>query len=250
MVVSKNATWTEDQAGGIKGEEACTSPLFSYLSPEDYAELFQEARYLEREKGELVFQEGLPAEGIYLICSGKVKLVQQTPDKRKKQILKILGPGDLLGEETFFAGGTYNAYARALEPTKLCFFPREAFLRFLDRHPSVALQLLERLSQEVKEYQNLLVESAYERSEERLARMLLELGRKFGHRERRGEGETYVIDLSLSRAELAELLGLRPETTIRILRRWQDEGLLEIRGRRLIILDEEGLAAYVKPFPD
>jgi len=230
------------QATGI-WEEMCTSPLFSGLKPEEYAELLKRAQYFDRRMGELIFQEGMPAEGIYLICRGKVKLVQRTPDRRKKQILKLLGPGELLGEETCLAGGTYSAYARALEPTRLCFFYKEDFLNFLDRHSSVALKLLEKLSRELKAFQSMLVELAYERGEERLARMLLKLGEKFGIQ----QGEACVIDLRLSRTELAELLGLRPETTTRILSRWRAEGVLSIKGRQLVILDVERLSAYAKP---
>lgn len=223
--------------------EICVSHLFSGLAPEEYAELRGIACHFDREAGDLIFQEGMPARGIYVIGWGRVKLVQQTPDKRKKQILRILGPGDLLGEEAFFAGGSYASYARALEPTRFCFFPGDEFVRFLYQHPAVALKLLEELAHEVKSYQSMLVELAYEKGEERLARLLLELARKSSVREEEGR----VIDLGLTRTELAELLGLRPETTIRILRRWQDEGILSVEGRRLILLDEEKLIAYAKP---
>jgi len=219
------------------------SPLFSGLKPEEYAQLLSKAEYFDRRVGELIFQEGMPAEGIYFICWGKVKLVQKTPDRRKKQILKLLGPGELLGEETCLSGGSYSAYARALEPTRLCFFYKEDFLDLLDRHPSVALKLLEKLSRELKAFQSMLVELAYERGEERLARMLLNLSRKFGIQ----QGKACVIDLRLSRTELAELLGLRPETTTRILSRWRSEGILTVKGRRLIILDKDRLALHAKP---
>ncbi len=185
----------------------------------------------------------MPAEGIFLICSGKVKVVGQTPDKVRKQILKILGPGDLLGEEAFFAHSAYNAYARALEPTRLCFFGKEDFFHFLNHHHSVALRLLEKLSRELKACQDSLVEIAYERAEARMARALLKLGHEYGIR----EGQSCVIDLRLSRIELAELLGLRPETASRILGRWRARGILAVEGRQLTILDEDRLAGFTRP---
>ena len=243
-------------------EGACFTQIFSDLPPEAQAELRRIACPFHREAGDLLFQEGLPAKGIYVIERGRVKLVQQTPDKRKKQILRILGPGDLLGEEAFFAGGTYSAYARALEPTDCCFFPGQDFVEFLYRYPTAAFRLLERLADAVKEYQRMLVEIAYEKGEERLARLLLDLARKAApsaspptstpEAEAEPESESgalrgQVIDLGLTRTELAELLGLRPETTIRILHRWQAEGILDIEGPRLILLDEEKLASYAIP---
>lgn len=235
----------EDRPG--KEGEVCFASIFSDLPPEAQEELRRLAYPFHREAGDLLFQEGLPAKGIYVIQKGRVKLVQQTPDRRKKQILRILGPGDLLGEEAFFAGGAYSAYARALEPTDCCFLPGEELTEFLYRHPAAALCLLERLADAVKRYQRMLVEIAYEKGEERLARLLLELARK-AEPGRPAPGQ--VIDLGLTRTELAELLGLRPETTIRILHRWQAEGILDIEGPKLILLDAEKLASYAKPLPE
>lgn len=236
---------------GRPGEDegACFRQIFSDLPPEAQAELREIAFPFHREAGDLLFQEGLPAKGIYVIKQGRVKLVQQTPDKRKKQILRILGPGDLVGEEAFFAGGTYSAYARALEPTDCCFLPGRDFMEFLSRYPAAAFRLLERLADAVKEYQRMLVEIAYEKGEERLARLLLDLAHKAPPAPKPEEGEERgrVIDVGLTRTELAELLGLRPETTIRILHRWQAEGVLAIEGPRLILLDEEKLASYAIP---
>ena len=241
----KTPTVKREDRPGTEGE-ACFASIFSDLPPDAQAELRRLAYPFHREAGDLLFQEGLPARGIYVIRKGRVKLVQQTSDRRKKQILRILGPGDLLGEEAFFAGGAYSAYARALEPTDYCFFPGEEFTEFLHRHPAAALRLLEKLADAVKRYQRMLVEIAYEKGEERLARLLLELAHKAGPG-RPAPGR--VIDLGLTRTELAELLGLRPETTIRILHRWQAEGILDVEGPRLVLLDEEKLTAYARPSP-
>ncbi len=224
-------------------KETCTSPLFSELKPAEHAEFLATAQRFHREKGELIYREGMPAEGIYLICSGKVKLVGQTPDRRKTYILEILGPGELLGEEAFFANIEYNVDARAMEATELCFFERADFLSLLHRHHSVTLKILEKLSREIKALQMALVEIVYEGAEGRLARALLKLGRKYGIR----EGQSRVIDLGLSRIELAEFLGLRPETTSRILSRWRAQGILMVQGRRLIILDEDCLVKFARP---
>jgi CRP/FNR family transcriptional regulator len=243
MVMAKDTPTSMGESRPDGCREVFVSHIFSGLAPEEYAELLGIASHFDREAGDLIFQEGMPARGIYVISWGRVKLVQQTPDKRKKQILRILGPGDLLGEEAFFAGGSYAAYARALEPTRFVFFPGDEFVAFLVRHPAVTLKLLETLAQEVKSYQRMLVELAYEKGEERLARLLLELARQSSGRETEGRAS----DLGLTRTELAELLGLRPETTIRILRRWQDEGILAVEGRRLILLDEAKLIAYARP---
>lgn len=217
------------------GSEAAidTTWVFSQLEAGEHAELFQYARYFDCETGQPIFQSGMPSERVYLVCSGKVKMVRQTSDKTKEYILKILGPGELLGEETFFSGSRYDTYARALEPCRLCVFTREDFLNFLRHHPEVVMRLLEATTLELRTFQDRLVEAAYERGEKRLAHLLLELSRKYGVQ----RGSDCVLNLKLSRAEIAELVGLRPETTIRILSRWRNEGLLQEGNRRLIIRD-------------
>lgn len=219
------------------------SRLFADLKPEDCAELMGRVRYFDCEAGQLIFQSGMPAEQLYLIDAGKVKLVRQTTDKSKEYILKILGPGDFVGVEAFFAGDVYRAYAQALEPTQLCVFHREDFLRFLEHHPSLALRFLTAAFQELRDTHDRLIATAYEQGEKRLAHLLLELCRKYGV----CEGGMDVLDLRLSRTELAELVGLRPETTIRILSRWRDEGLLAEADRQLVIQDRDRLAVIAQP---
>jgi CRP/FNR family transcriptional regulator len=239
---------SEDSLATLKGERGthtsvCPSPLFAELEPEEITHLLASVQHFHRERGELIFREGMPPEGVYLICSGKVKLVSQAPDRQKMQILKILGPGELLGEEAFFADMPYNVDARALESTQLCFFGREEFLSFLDRHPSVVLRLLEKLSREIKALERTLVETVYDRAEARLARTLLKLSHSYGIPQASG----CTIDLRLTRLELAELIGLRPETTSRILSRWRSHGIVDVQGRRLVILDEQYLTELAKP---
>lgn len=217
--------------------EPCISPLFSELTSEEYLELIGVAHHFDRNRGELVFQVGRPAEGLYVICWGKVKLVQHTPDRSKGYILDVLGPGDLLGEEAFFAQDVYTACAKALEPTRFCYLPGEDFIRFLERHPEICRRFLREFALKLGENFRARVELAYERSEVRLARMLLKLLRKFGT----DGGDEGTIDLDLSRTDLAELLGIRAETAIRILSEWRDERILELDDRRIRVTDRQRL---------
>lgn len=211
---------------------------FSHLTSEEDRELSSIAYPVERDSGDLVFQAGRPAEGFYLVQQGKVKLVQETPDKSKRYILKILGPGELLGEEAFFAAVAHSAWAEALEPTRLCFLPGDEVIDFVARYPGMGLRLLRQLARDVQHGCNMQVELAYTRSEVRLARALLRLGRKFG----RCDGDMETIDLGLTRTELAQLVGLRPETTIRILSDWRGDGILSLEDHTLIVTRRNRLA--------
>jgi len=217
--------------------------LFSDLDEEAQEKLRRMSRPLHYPKGEVIFEEGEPAFGFYIICRGKVKLAKHSLTG-KKQILKLLGPGEILGEKTLFDREVYTAYAETIEETTLHFLEREPFIAFLKEHPEVALRFIEKLSRELKAFQDKLMETSYEGSTKRLARLLLLLGKQYGTQGEKG----LDIGVELSRQELAELAGISTETAIRILSRLKDRGLIALEGPKIYILDREGLGELAEPF--
>lgn len=219
--------------------------IFADLSAEGREELAGLIRRIEYGKDEVVFQEGEPAFGLYFICQGRVKLAKRS-SKGKRQILKLLSPGEILGEKTMFDREVYTAYAKTLGPASLFFIERRACLGFLHRHPKVALKLIEKLSRELKGFQQRLLEVSYGGSIERLARLLLTVGESCGV----PEGDRLYLGLELSRAELAEMAGISTETAIRTLARLKEHGLIGIKGHKIYIRDREGLGKLGEPlFP-
>lgn len=200
-------------------------------------------RTLYYPKGEIIFQEGEKAFGLYIVCTGKVKLAKHAPHG-KTQILKLLGPGELLGEETMFDRDVYASYARTLEDSTLHFIEREPLLELLRRHPEVALRFIRKLAQEIKGFQDKLIETSYEGSLERVSRLLLLIAAKYGIETERG----LDIGMELTRQELAELAGISTETAIRILSRLRDRGLIQLEGHRIYLLDREALSDLAEPF--
>lgn len=236
------------EAGRIRGcsdchQEAC-SWIFSELQPEEFAQFTRLVQHVSYEAEETVFQEGALPFGVYIVCRGKVKVVEKSANG-KRQILKLLRSGEILSEESLFSDGGYISFARTLEPSTLAFIPKEKFLQFIKDHPSVAFKLLEKLARELVAFRSKLVEVAYGSSEERLVRLLLAIGRKFGRPER-GQLD---LGLDLSRAELAELAGIAPETAIRTLARLREAKLIQLEGHRIILLDPEGLQRLARPLP-
>jgi len=217
--------------------------LFSDLGSEALRKLRAMSRNFKYPKGEVIFREGEPAFGFYIICEGKVKLAKHSI-KGKKQILKLLGPGEILGEKTMFDREVYTAYAETLEETTLHFIEREPFFAFLKEYPEVALRFIEKLSREIKAFQDKLMEVSYEGSLERLARLLLLMGRKYGVQTEKG----LDIGVELSRQELAELAGISTETAIRMLSRLKERGLIALEGSAIYIVDREGLGELAEPF--
>lgn len=227
-------------AADCRGE---CSWVFAELDERARQELRAMARPVFYDKGELIFQEGEPAFGFYVICTGKVKLAKHSP-QGKKQILKLLGPGEMLGEKTMFDREVYTAYAQTLEPTKMNFYQREPFISFLERHSHVALKIIEKLSREIKAFQDRLIETSYEGSNERLARLLLMMAQVYGVAEERG----IYVGVDLSRSELAELAGISTETAIRTLSYFKEQGYIELDGPKVYIRDRKCLSQIAEPF--
>jgi CRP-like cAMP-binding protein len=115
--------------------------IFSDLSPKELSELESKIRKIKYGRGEVIFQEGAPAFGFYLVFEGHVKLVKRTLGG-KKQILKLVGPGEIIGETTLFDKGVHIAYARTLTKTVVGFVERGEFFDFLIRHPPGGLPAL------------------------------------------------------------------------------------------------------------
>jgi CRP-like cAMP-binding protein len=225
------------------GCQAECSYIFQGLSSEAFSELSAMMRPMDLGPGEAVFHEGMPAFGLYILCQGKVKVAKHTRGGHS-QILKLLGPGEILGEKTLFDQETYTCYAKTLEPSRLMFIPREDFLAFVRRHPDVALRLIEKLSRELKVFGDKLVEITSRSAKERVARVILELARAFGEETEEG----LDIGVELPRGELAEMAGVSTETAIRILSELKDRGILALPGHRIVIKRLESLQGLAHPF--
>ena len=206
--------------------------VFADLKAEDLEKLGQLIRKIDYGADELIFMEGAPAFGFYLVFSGAVKLVKRSA-KGKSQILKIVGPGGLLGETTLFDKGVHNAYAKTLVPSTVGFIERGDFFYFLEHNTKVIFRFFERLSLEVKAFQNKLAERSYASSKERLARLILALGRS---------------GIELSRSELAEMAGVSSKTAIRTLGELESRGIISLDNRKIKVLKEEYLRRLMEPF--
>lgn len=179
---------------------------------------------IEFEKGETIYQQGSPAVGCYVLCWGRIKLLRSLPSG-KRFLISILGPGDLLGEESFF-NGRYLDCAKTLERSLVIFIAREKLNTLLSSHPRLAVELAAMLSRRCKALYGRIVEASWSSARERLATLLLKL-----NGELRG----------LSQAELAELLGMSRATVNENLRELERAGLIALAHRRVYLSNREGL---------
>ncbi len=206
--------------------------VFADLKPEDLKKLEAVTRRISYGEEELLFMEGAPAFGFYLVFSGAVKLVKRS-SQGKSQILKIVGPGGMVGETTLFDKGLHNAYAKTLVASVVGFVERGDFFYFLEHHPKVIFRFFEYISQELKAFQNKLAERSYASSKERLARLIMALDR---------------LGLELSRSELAEMAGVSSKTAIRTLGELESRGIISINNRRIVVLKEDYIRRLIEPF--
>ncbi len=212
------------------------SPLFAGISEPVWQEVLHSAVYRGFPAGAFLFHQGDPSTAFYLIQQGRVKVTQVTPEGHEV-IVAILGPGDIVGGIALIADIPYPASAQAVEPCRMWCWDRETFWRLLERYPALALNALRVLARRFQELQDRYRELATERVERRVARALLRLASQMGRREE----ERVVIDYPLTRQDLAELTGTTLYTVSRILRRWEEQGLVEVGRERVHILSPHGL---------
>jgi len=226
------------------GKDHCT-PIFAGLRDEEFAELQELMVPIAYEAGELIHQEGMLANGIYVICKGLVKYGKYTADRSRKRVLKIFSARDILGLEMLFCQDPcfLSGFAKALEDTKVVFIEKGKLLEFLERHPAVFRRLCEQLSREILIYQCKMAELAYEPMKVNLARLLLILARSYGIRREDG------LEIEFSRGDLAELAGTHIDTVVRTLARFKEKGLIATHYHKIKILDEAGLEAVASPLP-
>jgi CRP-like cAMP-binding protein len=212
-------------------------PFFEELPDEQIADLSMIVTDQEFQRGRVIFSEGDEGTGFYVVISGRVKIFKLSPDG-KEQILHIFGPGDPFGEVAVFSGQHFPANAEAMETSRLFFFPRDSFADLIKRNPSLALNMLAILSRRLRRFANLIDDLSLKEVPGRLAAHLLYLT---GHK--KGTAE---LELTITKSQLASLLGTIPETLSRILGKMSTQGFIETDGRRIKILDREALVDLVE----
>lgn len=183
-------------------------------------------------KGEIIFREGAYPTGIFYIIEGKVK--KYKVDKEgKEQIIYVANTGELLGYHAILAEDRYPDFAAALEESTIAFIPKEDFLEALQQSTTLNKRLLKTLSHEFAVLANSLTMFAQKSVRERLALQLIILREKYKVDFKEG----MPVEINMSRDDLASLVGTARENVIRILTEFKEFGILETKGRKIIVHD-------------
>jgi CRP-like cAMP-binding protein len=193
----------------------------------DISGLFIQTAY---QAGDYVFFEGDPAQRLYVVQAGEVKLIKHS-ESGQDAILRVFTPGEVFGGIAFLGGKKYPASAQAQTDVKALSIAGDAFRDVVQRHPEVAVTVIRVLAGRLQEAHEQMRQLAAERVERRLARMLLKLADQVGV----AVDEGVRIDMPITRQDLAEMTGTTLETVSRIISRWRREGIVEA-GREQITI--------------
>ncbi len=213
-------------------------PLFAPLTETELDFLAGRSSLKPYSAGQLLFSEGDPCIGLYVVASGRVRIFKTSANGRE-HVLAIEGPGSSIAELPVFDGGNYPASAAALEPSELVFVSRQDFRAMCLEHPEVALKVLQVVGARLRRLVGIIEELSFTTVRHRLISWLLRQAKNEGRSTPRG----VAFSLGASHQELAAQIGTVRELVSRNLARLQAQGFIEINGREVVIADQEGLEA-------
>lgn len=188
-------------------------------------------------KKEIIFREGEFPRGLYYLSKGKLK-VYKTHNYGKELIISLLNEGDFFGYTSLLEEKDYNANVQAMEDSEVTFIPKEEFFNLVYNNREVSKKFLQMLTHNVTEKQNQLVDLAYSSVRKRVADALLFLQKRF-----KKPDDPMQFSLSISREDLANIVGTATESLIRTLSDFKDEQLIEIKDGKIKLINEEKLRA-------
>lgn len=214
--------------------------LFSGFNERELA--FLQERVVSRKyvAGEVVFSEGEPCAGLYVVESGSIRIFKSSAGGRE-QVLSIEGPGSSVAELPVFDGGNYPASVVAIEDCVLLFVSKQDFQALCLAHPEVALKVLRVVGARLRRLVGIIEELSFTTVRHRLGAYLLRLAQAEGRKVAQG----IEVTLPANNQELAAQIGTVRELVSRNLSRLQSEGVVSIDGRNLVIRDRKALESVL-----
>ena len=218
--------------------------VFQGIAPDNLVRIAQVARRRRIPAETFLFHQGDPAEVIYVPVQGRLKLTQITPEGHEV-ILRYVGVGEMTGATALFGDTAYPASAETVEEAIVLGWDNETMIQLIGQYPRLGLNILHLLSVRLQELQDRLREMSTERVERRIARALLRLVSQLGRKVETG----VLIDLPLSRQDLANMTGTTLYTVSRILSRWEEEGIIEAGREKVLIKHPPRLVVIAEDLP-
>ncbi len=198
---------------------------------EKLLKLTENRKHRTYKKKEFIYHEGDQPSYLYYINKGSVK-IYKISENGKEFILEILREGEFFGYTSLLENNVYSDFAETMEATELTLIPKDDFVELINQNRDVAARFIRLLTAEVKDKENQILNLAYNSVKRRLADTLLNLSQQF-------DENTFF---TVSREDLASMVGTATETVIRSISEFKDMGILEVQGRQIKIKDSEKLA--------
>ncbi len=217
--------------------EQCIVREFSSLKALNKEELLRMANCKTSysvKKGESLFEEGETVNGIYCVKDGVCKLSKLSANG-KDQIVKLVKPGELLGQRSMISDEPANLSAVALEDMEVCFIPKSEVLGFFNHNNQFSMNVMKTICGDLKDADDHMVSMAQKTVKERLAETLVYLEDTFG------KNEDGSLHIQLSREELAGMIGTATESCIRLLSEFAKNGWVSLNGKKINILEKNKL---------
>jgi CRP-like cAMP-binding protein len=217
--------------------EQCIVRQFSSLKALNKEELLRMAECKTSytiKKGEPIFEEGEVTNGIYCVKEGVCKL-SKLSDNGKDQIVKLVKPGELLGQRSMISDEPANLSAVALEDMEVCFIPKSEVMQFFTQNNQFSMNVMKTICEDLKGADDHMVNMAQKTVRQRLAETLMYLEETFG------KNEDGSLRIQLSREELAGMIGTATESCIRLLSELNKSDYIELTGKKITLLDKNKL---------
>lgn len=204
------------------------------LSKEELVRISSCKTSMSLKKGDVIFDEGDILNGVYCIKEGICKL-SKLSSNGKDQIVKIVVKGDLLGQRSLITGEATNLQATALNDMELCFIPKTEIVNDLLNNSKFSFDVLKEMARDLKEADNIIVTMAQKTVRQRLAETIIYIHDSFG------TNPDGTLSVLLLREDYASIVGTAVESAIRVLSQLKKEGYIVTMGKRIKIIDIEGL---------
>ncbi len=210
------------------------NPLFSNLTKDELNILTFEKGCNFYKRGNIIYQERNRISGVYCISQGVVKLYKTGIDGRE-QIIRFAQKGEIIGYRSILSQELACTTAKVIEDAVLCFVPANLFFNLIKENSDFSMQIMKLSLKELGEANKFIIDIAQKTVRERLAEVLILLKDTFLL-----DNEKY-LQVSLTREELANLVGTATESVIRLLSEFKSDKYIELNGRRIKILNIEAL---------
>ena len=212
----------------LQGHQLCVSrvPIFSHLNDDELQEVFSKINHKHLNKGDYLYMAGDQNESLSVLHAGKVRIYRLNPDG-KEQLVRVLGHADFTGETSLFnEDNTHESYAEVMEDAQVCTINQQDIYDLMQKYPNISIKIIESFAERLNESESLTTNISLLSSNERLQEYI------------RTHTEDGILNLNMTKKDLASYLSMQPETLTRNFKKLENEGLIKkINNKTYEIID-------------